>query len=252
MHAGLRRLRAQSAVASGGRRTRGALCGIRRTEPDLRMPRGNPQALFRRATRCELGDLGERFIRRQQPGLEAQLANFADEIAYNNHDVDDGIRAGLISVEQLLEVPLFAGYHAEVCARYPELAGRRLVLRDPAAHDQPPGDRPDRLLGGAAARGEESSRSAEVRAAPAPLIGFSEATRELNLRPQAISARAGVQALQGPAHDDQGASGRERPVRCVLRRSGLDAGGTSRRRRAPEAARGRPAAPARWPITSPA
>jgi dGTPase len=56
----------------------------------------------------QLGDVGERFINRQQPGLEAQLANFADEIAYNNHDVEDGIRAGLISVEQLLGVPLFA------------------------------------------------------------------------------------------------------------------------------------------------
>src|SRR5450631_811010 len=75
----------------------------------------------------ELGELGERFIRRQQPGLEAQLANFADEIAYNNHDVDDGIRAGPISVEQLLEVPLFRGYHDEVQAKYPTLAGRRLV-----------------------------------------------------------------------------------------------------------------------------
>ena len=49
----------------------------------------------------KLGELGERFIHRQQPGLEAQLANFADEIAYNNHDVDDGIRAGLIGVEEL-------------------------------------------------------------------------------------------------------------------------------------------------------
>jgi len=70
----------------------------------------------------QLGELGERFIKRQQPGLEAQLANFADEIAYNNHDVDDGIRAGLITVEQLLEVPLFREFHSEVLAKYPELA----------------------------------------------------------------------------------------------------------------------------------
>src|ERR1700733_2388739 len=61
-----------------------------------------------------LGELGERFVKRQQPGLEAQLANFADEIAYNNHDVDDGIRAGLIGIEELLDVPLFRGYHPEV------------------------------------------------------------------------------------------------------------------------------------------
>ena len=67
----------------------------------------------------QLGDIGERFIKRQQPGLEAQLANFADEIAYNNHDVEDGIRAGLITVEQLLSVPLFREYHAEVLAHVP-------------------------------------------------------------------------------------------------------------------------------------
>src|ERR1035437_6333737 len=73
----------------------------------------------------QLGDVGERFINRQQPGLEAQLANFADEIAYNNHDVEDGIRAGLITVEQLLIVPLFREYHGEVLSKYPTLAGRR-------------------------------------------------------------------------------------------------------------------------------
>src|SRR5258708_5965267 len=78
-----------------------------------------------------LGDVGERFINRQQPGLEAQLANFAHEISYNHHDIEDGIRAGLITVEQLLEVPLFLEYHREVLGRYPQLAGRRLVYEIP-------------------------------------------------------------------------------------------------------------------------
>jgi dGTPase len=55
----------------------------------------------------ELGDLGERFIHRRQPGLEAQIANLADEIAYNNHDVDDGLRAQLVSVSVLCVVRLF-------------------------------------------------------------------------------------------------------------------------------------------------
>ncbi|MGO9990479.1 MAG: deoxyguanosinetriphosphate triphosphohydrolase [Steroidobacteraceae bacterium] len=126
-----------------------------------------------------LGELGERFIRREQPGLEAQLANFADEIAYNNHDVDDGIRAGLISVEQLLEVPLFLEYHAEVRDRYPRLAGRRQVYEimrrviNRLVTD---------LIDSSAARLRTSGvvSAAEVRSQPAPLIGFSEATRELN------------------------------------------------------------------------
>ncbi|MGQ3058147.1 MAG: deoxyguanosinetriphosphate triphosphohydrolase [Nevskia sp.] len=73
-----------------------------------------------------LGDVGERFLRRQQPGLEAQLTNIADQIAYNNHDVDDGLRAGILSIEQLLDVPLFARFHGEVTARYTALTPRQL------------------------------------------------------------------------------------------------------------------------------
>ncbi len=74
-----------------------------------------------------LGELGERFLRREQPSLEAQLANLADEIAYNNHDVDDGIRAGLITVEELRAVRLFARERDAVALRYPGLNERRLV-----------------------------------------------------------------------------------------------------------------------------
>lgn len=58
-----------------------------------------------------LGDVGQRFIDRTQPSLEAQIANLADEIAYNNHDIDDGLRAGLLGIEQLRAVPLFARHH---------------------------------------------------------------------------------------------------------------------------------------------
>jgi dGTPase len=126
-----------------------------------------------------LGEVGERFINRQQPGLEAQLANFADEIAYNNHDVEDGIRAGLISVDALLAVPLFRGYHDEVQAKYPALAGRRFVyeiLRRMINHLV------SDLIDSSAARLRLSGvRSiAEVRSHPNALIGFSDTTRELN------------------------------------------------------------------------
>jgi dGTPase len=74
-----------------------------------------------------LGEIGRRFLDGLQPGLEAQLANVADEIAYNNHDVDDGLRAGLLAVEELREATLFREQHDAVVARWPALAGRRLV-----------------------------------------------------------------------------------------------------------------------------
>lgn len=75
----------------------------------------------------ELGKLGERFLSGTQPGLEAQLANLADAIAYNNHDVDDGLRSGLIKLEDLRELALFGKAHAAVLQAYPDLTGRRLV-----------------------------------------------------------------------------------------------------------------------------
>jgi len=75
----------------------------------------------------DLGDIGERFINREQPGLEAQIANIADAIAYNNHDVDDGFRADLLSLEQLRGQPLFAAQYDEVHRLYPGLEDRRLI-----------------------------------------------------------------------------------------------------------------------------
>jgi dGTPase len=74
-----------------------------------------------------LGEVGERFIKRQQPSLEAQIANLADEIAYNNHDLDDGVRAELIVMEELKEVALFRQQYERVVATYPEVSGRRLI-----------------------------------------------------------------------------------------------------------------------------
>ena len=88
-----------------------------------------------------LGELGERFIHRRQPGLEAQIANLADEIAYNNHDVDDGIRAQLLDVAALREVRMFRRQHDAVAAQYPQLGERRAGARDHPPHDQLPGDR---------------------------------------------------------------------------------------------------------------
>src|SRR5581483_11905333 len=75
----------------------------------------------------QLGELGERFLQHRQPGLEAQIANLADEIAYNNHDVDDGIRAQLIEIRDLLDVRTFRRQYDVVLGQYPGLGERRLV-----------------------------------------------------------------------------------------------------------------------------
>ena len=75
----------------------------------------------------KLGEVGERFLNKRQPSLEAQIANLADEIAYNNHDVDDGVRSGLITLEQLAEVRIFARHLDAVRQKYPALAGRRVI-----------------------------------------------------------------------------------------------------------------------------
>ncbi|MGE0115669.1 MAG: deoxyguanosinetriphosphate triphosphohydrolase [Steroidobacteraceae bacterium] len=75
----------------------------------------------------QLGDVGERFLRGEQPSLEAQVANLADEIAYNNHDLDDGLRAGLITLEDAQQTAAFTAQHAAVLQAHPGLTGRRLV-----------------------------------------------------------------------------------------------------------------------------
>ena len=79
--------------------------------------------------RAEPGGVARRFIDRTQPSLEAQLCNLADAIAYNAHDIDDGVRSGLISTEQLLGVELFAYYHQQALGEHPALAQkpRRLL-----------------------------------------------------------------------------------------------------------------------------
>jgi len=127
-----------------------------------------------------LGPLGERFIKREQPGLEAQLANLGDEIAYNNHDVDDGLRAGLITIEELREAQLFRRQYDTIKSKHPDLSGRRLVhevvrhMIDYVVTD---------LVTTTQAALEKAAPKNidDVRHHGAPLVGFSPQTQEEHL-----------------------------------------------------------------------
>jgi len=129
---------------------------------------------------AQLGALGERFLQRQQPGLEAQLSNVADEIAYNNHDVDDGLRAGLITIEQLDEVRLFQQQYEIVISQYPALTMRRIIhevvrrMINCQVTDLIETSR--ERIAAANPRGID-----EVRTAPASLIGFSATMQDFNI-----------------------------------------------------------------------
>jgi len=123
----------------------------------------------------QLGDIGERFLHKQQPSLEAQVANLADEIAYNNHDVDDGLRSGLISLEQLSQVAVFAGHLSDVKQRYPTLNGRRVIHETVRRMI-------NTLITDLVAQSSKNIAAAQpasidaVRKAP-PMIGFSDVIR---------------------------------------------------------------------------
>jgi len=127
-----------------------------------------------------LGEVGRRFLEAGQPSLEAQLTNLADEIAYNSHDVDDGLRSGLITVEELSEVTLFRDQYGEVRKHYPALSPRRTV------HEVV-----RRIINCQVVDLIETSTHHLEEAAPAdidavrrhgrPLIAFSEGMREQNL-----------------------------------------------------------------------
>lgn len=130
-----------------------------------------------------LGDVGARFLDGTGPGLEAQLANLADAIAYNNHDVDDGLRAGLVTVEELSALAIFGRHLAAVRSAHPALAGRRLVheivrrMIDEVVTDLI--EETARRLGDA-----RPAHIDEVRAHPAPLVALSpeRAAEHLDLK----------------------------------------------------------------------
>ena len=127
----------------------------------------------------EPGGVGQRFVLRQQPSLEAQLCNLADAIAYNAHDIDDGVRSGLITLAQLGEVPLFERYRASAQAEYPHLAEpaaqRRLLYE--AIRRMLSDQVYDAIAATSAALERVQPRSVQdVRCAPA-LVEFSDGMR---------------------------------------------------------------------------
>ena len=129
----------------------------------------------------ELGDVGRRFLDRTQPGLEAQLANIADEIAYNNHDIDDGLRSGLITLEQLATLPFFAEQLQRIARQHPklkpQLQGSELV-RDMIGRLVA-----DLVTASAAAIAAAAPRHIDdVRALPHGLIKLSPPLREAQLQ----------------------------------------------------------------------
>jgi dGTPase len=136
------------------------------------------------ANAAELGEVGERFLINQRPSLEAQLTNLADEIAYNNHDVDDGLRSGLLTFEQLSSVRLFAEHLDEVRQAFPTLAERRVVHETVRRMI-------NALVSDLIAQTEDNIRRnspkslADVRAAP-PLVAFSLEMHEKNRELKAV------------------------------------------------------------------
>ena len=75
----------------------------------------------------KLGDVGKRFLDKKQSSLEAHLTNLCDEIAYNNHDIQDGIRAKKIFIEQLEELPIFYDQMRVVLNKFPKISGSKII-----------------------------------------------------------------------------------------------------------------------------
>lgn len=127
---------------------------------------------------AKLGEVGERFLNNRRPTLEAQIANLADEIAYNNHDVDDGLRSGLITLEQLSSVELFSSNLEAIRIAFPGLTDRRLVHE--TVRRMINALVTDLLLETEKNLRQYNPRSMEeVRAAP-PIVAFSAETIERN------------------------------------------------------------------------
>ncbi len=133
----------------------------------------------RKLERAEPDGVGRRFLDGTQPSLEAQLCNLADAIAYNAHDVDDGVRSGLLSLELLQQVELFNRFYQSAHQEYPDLQGRRLLFesirRMLSAQVYDVIEATQRRISASAVSSPE-----QVRANSSPLVCFSETMRAAN------------------------------------------------------------------------
>ena len=129
--------------------------------------------------RREPGGVARRFIDGTRPGLEAQLVDLADEIAYGAHDIDDGVRSGLVEWDQLQQVPLVARVIAEALDAHPALAGRsdRRLLAE-AMERLRTMQMDDVVCATAAALASAAPADAAAVRAAAPLVGFSPSMRQ--------------------------------------------------------------------------
>ncbi len=129
-----------------------------------------------RANAETLGELGRRFIERRQPSIEAQIANVADEIAYNHHDIDDGLRANLLQPALLREYPLYIHYEKAVHDSWPNIDSKRArysVIRKMLNHFV--SDLIDCTM--ASLHRDRVVTVADVRAQATPVVDFSASTK---------------------------------------------------------------------------
>lgn len=133
------------------------------------------RANAQRIEAAEPGGVGRRFLDRTQPSVEAQLCNLADEISYNAHDIDDGVRSGLITLEQLGDVELFRRFHTQALSDFPNLQGRRVlyesIRRMLSAQVYDVIDATSRALRAANPLSADAARTA------GPLVSFSDEMR---------------------------------------------------------------------------
>jgi dGTPase len=120
----------------------------------------------------KMGDIGQRFLQKKQPSLEAQLTDLADAMAYNRHDLDDGLRANLLTLDDI-DSPLFNEHHQHISQQNPQLSGRRKVY---AITRSMVNAQINDVIQNSLAQLQlmQPSSIEEVRQQPRPLIAFSE------------------------------------------------------------------------------